>query len=169
MRVILIVGGFAIICAGMALGGWLAMSVGASHGNASTAVTAVRTTSFDYDAASLSARRLWLTKQAAPMAKSFEQTLPKGTGDQPHMSVRGWAVDARRRAIELQVQVKGQYGIDQKSVPAAKAAMVAKVCPSYARSPLGANRVTLVHTFIGKGGREDLSVEVNPLVCREHM
>ena len=103
------------------------------------------------------------------MAQVFDKTLPKGTGEQPHMSVRGWAVDARRRAIELQIQVKGQYGIDVRSLPAAKKAMAAQVCPSYAKSELGANRVTLVHTFLGKEGREDLSVEVNPLVCREHM
>jgi len=104
-----------------------------------------------------------------PMAVSFDRSLPKGTGEQPHMSVRGWAVDARRRAIELQIQVKGQYGIDTESLPAAKKSMIAQVCPSYAKSPLGINRVTLVHTFIGKGGREDLSVAVNPVVCREYM
>lgn len=171
MKAVLI--GLGVIGVGLGLGVWLAMSGGASEGKAKTRVAAVPTTAnasgFDYATASLEDRRLWLTKQAKPMAKLFNQTLPKGVGDQPHMSVRGWAVDARRRAIEIQVQVKGQYGIDMRSLPAAKKAMVGQVCPGYATSPLGSNRVTLVHTFLGKGGREDLSVEINPLVCRAYM
>jgi len=168
MRAVLIGVGFAIIGLGLALGGWLALSVGASEKRALAKVKA-NSAEFRYDDASLSDRRTWLAKQAGPVATVFDQTLPKGTGDQIHMSVRGWAVDARRRAIELQIQVEGQYGIDLDSLPTAKKAMTAQVCPSYAKSQLGANRVTLVHTFLGKGGKEDLSVEVNPLVCRDYM
>ena len=169
MKAFLIGSGFVIIALGMALGGWLSMSVGASHNNARAAITASSSSNFNYDRATLSDRRLWLTKKAAPLAITFDKTLPTGAGEQPHMSVSGWAVDARRRAIEIQIQVKGQYGIDRKSLPAAKEAMIGQACPSYAQSPLGANRVTLVHTFLGKEGREDLSVEVNPLVCRAYM
>lgn len=170
MKALLICIGFAVIGAGMAVGGWLAMSVGASQNSARAAMTTPAPSGgFDYDSASLSDRRHWLTEQATPIAMAFDKTLPKGTGEQPHMSVHGWAVDARRRAIEIQIQVKGQYGIDTQSLPAAKEAMIGQACPSYAKSPLGANRVTLVHTFLGKEGREDLSVEVNPLVCRAYM
>jgi len=157
-------------------GAWLAISGDSKQTVASAPVTAINVSAsasahsdFDYDAASLSDRRLWLTKNAGPIAKRFDQTLPKGGEDQPDMRVRGWAVDARRRAIELQVQVKGPFGVDKKSLPAAKKAMIARTCPSYSKSSLGINRVTLVHTFLSDSGREELSVEMNPLVCRAYM
>jgi len=169
VRALAIIIGIGLIGIGLAVGGWLALSVGATPGKAKSSVTAVNVTGFDYSTASLSERRLWLTEQAKPMALMFDRSLPKGDGERPHMKVRGWAVDARRRAIEVQVQVNGRYNIDAESLPAAKEAMVAQVCPSYAKSPLGQNRVTLVHTFLGESGREDLSVAVNPLVCRQFM
>ena len=173
MKAVFIGGGVSVLALG--IGAWLAMSgsttqIAATAPVAATPVTAApKPAGFDYDTATLSDRRLWLTKLAPPLATNFDRTLPKGGGEQPDMNVTGWAVDARRRAIELQIQVRGPYGINQKSLPSARAAMIAQVCPSYAQSPLGTNRVALLHTFLGQDRREELSVEVNPLVCREYM
>jgi len=160
MKAIIIGGGvLALGCAG-----WLALSGG------STAVTATPVThGFDYDSASVIARKDWLSKHADPMAKLFDRSLPKGNGAQPHMSVTGWAVDARRRAIEVRVEVKGRYGIDKRAVPAARKAMVDQICPSYATSPLGTNKVNLHHSFFGQNGREALSFVISPLTCRAFM
>jgi len=150
---------------GLACGLWLAVSGGANLGAATSGGPAV----FDYDAAPLAERKAWLATHAEPMAKLFNRSLPKGNGAQPHMSVTGWAVDARRRAIRVEVQVKGAYQIDRKMVSSAKKALVAQVCPSYATSPLGQNKVQLNHSFVGKSGREDLSVLISPIVCRKYM
>lgn len=167
MKAVLI--GVGVIGVGLGSGVWMAMSGGSTAVDATSRSSSAAPSGFDYEAASLVDRKDWLSQQAEPMAKGFDRTLPKGTGEQPHMAVRGWAVDARRRAIEVQVQVKGQYGIDLRSLPAAKKAMVAQVCPSYATSALGANKVALLHTFLGQGGREELSVEINPVVCRKYL
>ncbi len=160
MKAILIGGGALVLgCVG-----WFALS-GGSGPVAAPPVAG----SFNYDAASVVARKDWLSKHADPMAKLFDRSLPKGNGERPHMAVSGWAVDARRRAIEVRVQVKGQYGIDARAVPAARRAMVDQICPSYVRSPLGANKVNLHHSFFGKGGREELSFVISPLTCRAFM
>lgn len=153
------IGAGALVMAG---GLWMAVSGGVNLGAATSG-------GFDYETADVEARTAWLTKQADPMAKLFNRSLPKGNGAQPHMTVTGWAVDARRRAIEVRVKVKGQYGIDKRAVPAAKKAMVANVCPSYAKSALGENKVQLFHSFVGKGGREELSFVISPIVCRAFM
>lgn len=154
--------GAGIVALGLA--GWVTLSGG------STAVTATpMSANFSYENASIIERKEWLSKHADPMAKLFDRGLPKGNGEQPHMSVSGWAVDARRRAIEVQVQVKGQYGIDKRAVPAARKAMLAQICPSYATSPLGANKVYLHHSFFGPNGREELSFVISPLTCRAYL
>jgi len=147
--------GIGVLGAGCAL--WLAVSGGVNLGKASRGA-------FNYETASLEQRQQWLNKHAEPMAKLLNRSLPKGNGAQPHMSVHAWSVNARRRAITVQVRVKGQYGIDKRAVPAAKKAMVAQVCPSYAKSPLGENKVNLFHSFLGKGGREELSFVISPIV-----
>ena len=151
--------GIAVLGGGGAL--WLALSGGATTGEASRV--------FDYESASLDERQRWLDEQAGPVVKLFDRSLPKGENDQPHMSVQAWAANARRRAIMMQVRVQGEYGIDKRAVPAAKKAMVASNCPSYAKSALGENKVTLIHTFLGKDGREELSFSISPLTCREYM
>lgn len=154
--------GIGIGVLGMACGLWMAVSGGFSLGAATSG-------GFDYETSSLEQRTEWLTKQADPMAKLLDRSLPKGGGPNPNMSVKGWSVDARRRAIEVTIQVSGMYGIDKRAVPAAKKAMVAQVCPSYAKSPLGENKVNLFHSFRGKGGREELSIVISPIVCRKFM
>jgi hypothetical protein len=160
MKAIVIGGGV------LALGliGWLTLS------GSSTAVTATPISSgFNYERASIVERQEWLSKHADPMAKLFDRSLPKGNSAQPHMAVTGWAVDARRRAIEVRVEVKGQYGIDKRAVPAARRAMVDRICPSYASSALGQNKVHLHHSFFGQDGREALSFVISPLSCRAFM
>ena len=71
MRALAIIIGIGLIGIGLAVGGWLALSVGATPGKAKSSVTAVNVTGFDYSTASLSERRLWLTEQAKPMALMF--------------------------------------------------------------------------------------------------
>ena len=150
---------------GLAGGLWLAVSGGVNPGEATSHGKAI----FDYDGASLEDRKNWLLKHAGPMAKKFSRSLPKGDSADPQMSVKGYTVDARRRGITVNVHVTGKYGIDRQSVPAAKKALIAQICPSYAASPLGANKVQLNHSFVGQSGREELLVIVSPITCRNFM
>jgi len=150
---------------GMACGLWLAISGGANLGAAISGASAA----FDYEAASITERKDWLSKYAEPMAAQFDRTLPKGNGPQPHMAVTGWGVDARRREIKVEVGVKGLYQIDREMLSNAKQALIDQVCPDYATSTLGQNKVQLNHSFVGQDGRESLSVLISPITCRKFM
>jgi len=156
MKAIAIGAGVAGLCCAV----WLAFSGGTTPG------AATGPGDFDYEAATLVERQMWLTEQAGPTAKLFDRSLPRGGDAQPEMRVRGFSVDARSRAITVHVGVEGRYGIDKQAVPAAKKAMAAKACPGYVTSALGQNRVTLNHRFVSERGREELSFVLSPIACR---
>ncbi len=153
---------------GVACGLWIALSGSVNSGVATSQSQASSQSKpvFDYDAASIEDRKNWLLQNAKPMATLLNRALPKGNNAQPNMSVKGYSVDARRREITMDVRVTGKYGIDRKAIPTAKKALIAQLCPSYAASPLGANKVQLNHSFVGNGGREELFVVVSPITCR---
>ncbi len=157
--------GLGIGALGVACGLWVAVSGVINPGEATSQSRAI----FDYDGASLEDRKNWLLKHAGPMAKKFNHSLPKGDDAHPQMNVKGYTVDARRRGITVNVHVTGKYGIDRQSIPTAKKALIAQICPSYAASPLGANKVQLNHSFVGQSGREELLVIVSPITCRKFM
>lgn len=133
---------------------WLGVSGGLRGGTAQTGAA------FDYELATLEARDAWLRRQADPTARRLHSSLG---GD---MKVAGWAVDARRRQIDLFVQVSEQFQPDDQGREEARRAMIAEVCPAYSGSPLGANGVMLRHRFMTPKGREALMVAISPIVCR---
>jgi len=139
-----------LVCAGL----WLGLSGGLRGGTAKTGA------GFDYERATLEARDAWLRQQADPTARRLHNSLGRD------MKVAGWAVDARRRRIDLFVQVSELFRPDAQGREEARRAMVAGVCPAYSTSALGANGVTLRHRFMTPKGREALMVAVSPVVCR---
>lgn len=148
MKKIVIGGAAMLVCAGL----WLALSGGLRGGEANSG--------FDYERATLEARDAWLRQQADPTARRLHKSLGRD------LKVAGWAVDARRRRIDLFVQVSEQFRPDAVGREEARRTMVAGVCPAYSDSALGANGVTLRHRFMTPKGREALMVAVSPVVCR---
>lgn len=148
---------------GVVCAGWMAFSGGVTLGSATAPV-------FDYETASLQERTDWLTVQAQPMKKMLSRSLPSGRGPAAiNMRVADVGVDARRRAILATIEIGGQFRLDKRAVPAAKKALTESICPSYAQSELGKNKVQIMHSFVGQGGREELSLIVSPIVCRAYM
>ena len=149
---------------GIGCGIWLAVSGGINLGEA----TAKR--GFDYETASLEDRTKWLQVQAEPMRKMLSRSLPNGRGPAAvNMRVKDVRVDARRRAITAIIRISGMYQLDKRAVPAAKKSLTETICPSYAASELGKNKVQILHSFVGKKGREELSLVISPIVCRKYM
>lgn len=152
-----------VLIAIMAFGGWQVMSGGAKLGSAFAPA-------FDYETASRTERQAWLTKQADPIKRELRRSLPSGGAPtQPSFSVREVRANAQRRAIEIDIKVKGRYKFDRSQIPAVKEQLVKQLCPDYAKSAVGQNQVKLDHNFIGKNGRRELQLVVSPMVCRAYM
>lgn len=147
---------------GIGCGIWLAFSGGFNLGEA----TAPR--GFDYETASLQERTEWLQTHAKPMRAMLDRSLPSGYAPgQIQMRVKEVRVDARRRAIEAVIGINGRYRLDKRAVPAAKKSLTESICPGYVKSELGRNKVQILHSFVGEGGREELSLVISPIVCRK--
>lgn len=152
-----------ILAAVMAVGGWQAVNGGINLGSASAPP-------FNYDTASVPEREAWLTSQIQPIRKSLRWSLPSGGAPtQPSFSVGDVRANTRRRAIEIDIKVKGRYQFNRSQIPAVKQQLVKQLCPKYAESEAGRNGVQLIHSFIGKKGRRELQLFVSPTVCRAYM
>lgn len=124
---------------------------------------------FKYASASLQERQAFLESHAQPLRKKIRRSLFNPSGVGPKLSLRRTEVDAARRRITFNIRVSGGRLVSGSKVRAVKNKAYRKYCPSYMRSQLGKNQVTIMQRFFGRGNRTLMRIPLSSSVCSRYV
>ena len=123
---------------------------------------------FDYKSATPEVKAEWLDEQAEFLREQLDKNLPKGRGNQAHMSAGTPQIDAEHNIIVVPVNIKGPFQM-LESRSKAQTTFIEGICPEYMKTPLGKNGVVIRQIFKDDKNSTVLEFAVFPAICQQYI